>query len=133
MAGGRPTDYKPEYCDMVIEWLASGKLMYDFADKIGANIVTVHRWRKTNPEFCKAITEGEELKSYWGQKFVQEAVRDHTIQGVPFVMYCRNFLKLKTRDDNQDTEDLKKVIGDQVIKQFVLPRNNRDKALNEND
>lgn len=98
MPGGRPTKYKSEYCDMVVEWLAEGKLLYNFAKHINVGVVTLHDWRNAHEEFSKAIKKGEVLKQYIAEKYVENMVENNHINNVAFVMYCRNFLKLRTKD-----------------------------------
>ena len=116
---GRPTKYKPVYADMVTEWIADGNLMYEFADEIGVHISTIHNWKNSIPAFLEAIKLGEELTQYWAQKFVKDACHDNTIQSVPFIMYCRNFLKLKTKDDEikVDPEEIAPLDG-QPLEEF---------------
>lgn len=82
MAGGRPTAYKPEYCDLIIEHFdkepfttsfdeASGKTfrsaillptLTNFARSIGVARSTIYEWAKDNPEFSDAIKRAQELQ-----------------------------------------------------------------------
>lgn len=82
MAGGRPTAYKPEYCDLIIEHFdkepfttsfdeASGKTfrsaillptLTNFARTIGVARSTIYEWAKDNPEFSDAIKRAQELQ-----------------------------------------------------------------------
>jgi hypothetical protein len=125
----RKSDYKKQYDDQVIEWLAEGKTLYCFGKELGVGTSTLYDWKNNHASFSEAIKKGRELSKEWGMQFVADAVRDNTVQSVPFIMYCRNFLNLKTKDDNKQDSDmdaLKEAIGSQVIKQFILPKNGRD-------
>lgn len=107
MNKGRPTKYKQEYADQVRDWLANGKTLYAFGVEKGVGTRTLYEWRDSNPDFLQAIKDGRELAIEWGHQFVADAVRDNTIQSVPFIMYCRNFLKLKTKDDDTPAQQIK--------------------------
>ncbi len=55
MAGGRPTDYDPAYCERVVEFLADGYSLAAFAGEIGVARSTVYKWADEHPEFSDAI------------------------------------------------------------------------------
>lgn len=89
-AGGRPTKYKPDYCDSVIAYFtippqqtvyketyyANGQLkskepvvlanqfptIYGFASEIGVNKDTIYQWIKDHKEFSDAFTRAQELQ-----------------------------------------------------------------------
>ena len=54
MAGGRPSLYKPEYCQQVIDHMSKGLPFNSFAGVIGVCIDTLHEWVKTHEEFSFA-------------------------------------------------------------------------------
>jgi hypothetical protein len=58
-AGGRPTDYRPEYCEMVIEALASGVSLTAFAGMIRVSKDTVYEWMVRHSEFSDAVARGK--------------------------------------------------------------------------
>lgn len=82
MAGGRPTAYKPEYCDLIIAHFdkepfttnfdeASGKTyrsaillptLTNFARTIGVSRATIYNWAEEHPEFLDAIKRAQELQ-----------------------------------------------------------------------
>ena len=89
MAGGRPTKYKPEYCQQIIEYfsvdatreietaytnrkgeewskteLAANMLMFlsNFASKIGVCRDTLVEWCKVHPEFSAAYMRAKEMQ-----------------------------------------------------------------------
>ena len=54
--GGRPTDYRPEYCERVIEFGLDGKLPAQMASKLGVCKDTLHEWARVHAEFSDAFT-----------------------------------------------------------------------------
>ena len=54
MPGGRPTIYKPEYCQQLIEHMAQGLSFESFAGIIGTCTQTIYNWLDKHPEFLEA-------------------------------------------------------------------------------
>lgn len=54
MPAGRPTLYKPEYCQMVIDHMAKGNSFWSFAADINVHFDTLSEWTKAHPEFSEA-------------------------------------------------------------------------------
>jgi len=64
--GGRPSAYKPEYCEKAIEVLKRGFSKDAVAGHIGVTKKTLYNWMKTHKEFLHAIKEGEEYsRMFW--------------------------------------------------------------------
>jgi hypothetical protein len=51
---GRPTSYKPEYCQMLIDHQAGGGSYQGFAGVVGVCIKTLYEWERANPDFLHA-------------------------------------------------------------------------------
>ena len=51
---GRPTDYKPEYCQMLIDHMAQLNPYQTFGAIIGVSKTTLNAWEKEHPEFLAA-------------------------------------------------------------------------------
>ncbi len=51
---GRPSKYKTEYCEQLIEHMASGLSFESFAGVIEVNVDTLHEWAKVHEEFSDA-------------------------------------------------------------------------------
>lgn len=54
MGAGRPTDYKKEYCDLLIEHGKQGLSFESFAGVIGQCRSTLYVWTKEHKEFMDA-------------------------------------------------------------------------------
>lgn len=58
--GGRPTDYKPEYCEDIIGHMAKGFSLESYAGKIGTHRDTLYEWMKVHQEFSDSVRVGIE-------------------------------------------------------------------------
>ena len=58
---GRPTDYKPEYCQMLIDHMSNGGMIETFGPTIGVCRKTLYTWRIEQPEFLHAFNVGLDL------------------------------------------------------------------------
>lgn len=71
MAGGRPTDYKPEFCQIAIEFLDQGKSKIQLCRHLRIAKSTLFEWEQKYPEFSTAINKGisysESVWMDWGQ------------------------------------------------------------------
>jgi len=75
MAGGRPTLYKKEYCQMLIDHMAQGYSYATFAATINTHRDTLHEWEQKHPEFsdakkiaftkCQQWWETQAMKGMW--------------------------------------------------------------------
>ena len=61
-AGGRPTEYRPEYCELVIAEMAKGYSIGAFAGGINVTRKTVSNWMETYPEFFQAVSRGKAVR-----------------------------------------------------------------------
>ena len=55
MPGGRPTDYKPEYCKRVIAMGKRGKSPAQMASALGVARQTIDNWGEKHPKFLDAL------------------------------------------------------------------------------
>ena len=56
--GGRPTAYRPEFGEMIIEAMATGLSAAAAAAKIGISARSLFNWQKEHPEFLQSVQEG---------------------------------------------------------------------------
>jgi len=54
MPGGRPTDYRAEFCQMLVEHQADGGSYQGFGAVVNVSIQTLYVWEKKHPEFVDA-------------------------------------------------------------------------------
>ena len=52
---GRPTKYRPEYCQQVKDFMATGKSLTAYAGYIDVSRETVYEWERSIPAFSDAV------------------------------------------------------------------------------
>lgn len=60
MAGGRPTEYRPEYIEIAAGMCLAGATDQEIADEIGVSVTTIYNWRAKHPQFLAACRYGKE-------------------------------------------------------------------------
>lgn len=76
MAGGRPTDYDPAFCEDVIRLGRQGKSIEQIAYRLCVAVSTMYKWRDQYPEFSEALTIAKESEqAYW-----EDLADDHIIE-----------------------------------------------------
>jgi len=58
--GGRPTGFKPEFCEQATNLCLLGATDADLARFFGFDERTINRWKDSHPEFAEALREGKE-------------------------------------------------------------------------
>lgn len=74
MPAGRPTLYRPEYCERVIELGRDGLSRVQIAAEFDVAKSTLQEWEKQYPEFSVAITRAMTLSQAWWEKKGQECL-----------------------------------------------------------
>ena len=69
---GRPTDYRPEYCESVQEFGRMGKSIAWMAAELGVARSTIQLWEKEIPEFSSAMTQARLYSQQWWEDMGQE-------------------------------------------------------------
>ncbi len=67
-SAGRPTEYREEYCDLIIEHMASGLSMESFAGTLRVSRDSLYEWRKKHPRFSDSIKIGQDLSLLFWEK-----------------------------------------------------------------
>ena len=65
---GRPTDYKPEYCEMLIEHMSEGYSFESFGGVIEVSERVLYDWEKAHKEFLHSKEIGVQKSMVWWEK-----------------------------------------------------------------
>ena len=55
---GRPTSYRVEYCDRIIQLMAEGRSLDGCAALLGVHPDSLYEWQRVHPEFSVAVRAG---------------------------------------------------------------------------
>lgn len=89
---GRPTKYKPEYCDLVVEMLAEGASLTEFRAAVGGvTWQTLSNWKEAQPEFLEALQKAEAVgQAYWEKRLRTDLMFDNKINSPLVKLYFAN-------------------------------------------
>ena len=113
MPAGRPTLYRPEFCEKLIKHMAKGLSFESFAAECEVCFDTLYEWVKVYPEFSEAKKEGTALSMKWWESLLALASageRKHAnITGIIFALKNKFPAQYRDRvnieaDINIDTE-----------------------------
>lgn len=138
--GGRPTDYRPEYCEALIKWfeiepnreveiphykdgeitwndykIIANKLpkFHEFAKSIGIVHSTLLEWCDKNIEFSKAYTRAKELQKY----FLIENGLNGCYNPTFAIFVSKNITDMKDKTETQISGGLSlPITGMQILK-----------------
>lgn len=74
MPAGRPTGYKSEYCDKLIEHMRDGNSFETFAAVIEVSKPTLYVWADKYPAFLEAKRTGDALSEAWWEKQAKQGL-----------------------------------------------------------
>jgi transposase len=72
---GRPTKYRPEMCEQVIEWGREGKSRTWMAANLGIDRSTIDRWADAHDDFRAALSHAKALEQAWWEDEGQRGIR----------------------------------------------------------
>lgn len=128
---GRPTLYRPEYCDQLIEFMRKGNAFEAFATEIGTHRGTLYNWTKEHPDFLNAHSKGKDLCL----RFWQDVGFAGVTNQIPFFghmsygMIMRHLFKYEDKD-NQEGQDLQRKTFEDAMKKLE-EREAKKKLLGE--
>lgn len=70
---GRPTKYKPEFCDRVIELGSQGMGKCEIAAELDCAFHTFEAWQEEHPEFLQAVKAALRKSQAWWEARGREA------------------------------------------------------------
>ena len=71
---GRPSNYKPEYCEKIVEVMAQGYSLEAASAKLDIPIRCLYDWQAKHPEFSQATHEGRiKALAWWEERAMNTA------------------------------------------------------------
>lgn len=88
---GRPTKYRPEFCERVVALGAEGKSKAQMAAALGVSYDAWNEWEKRHPAFRHAIKVAERLSLAWWEDRGQRGVGEgKDFNAVAFIFQMKN-------------------------------------------
>jgi len=78
---GRPTDYRPEYDQRIIDVMSTGASLVEFVAEIGVTRETAYEWARVHPSFSDAFTRARELCQAWWERQGRTHLEDEFADG----------------------------------------------------
>ena len=92
-AMGRPTKYKKEMCETVIELMTEGASQFEVLAALGICEDTFYRWKKENKEFSESIKRGVQLSQAWWERKGRISLDDRQFNSSLWYMNMKNRFK----------------------------------------
>lgn len=102
MPAGRPTKYREEYCEAVVEHMKDGASLTSFAAEIGVCRATITLWMNDYPQFLAAATRGKAACAAWWERVARSNAQD----GKGNATLCVFGLKNMAADDWRDKQEI---------------------------
>lgn len=102
MAGGRPTKYKPEYCERVIDHMKDGASLTSFAAEIEVARSTINEWMGNYPEFSEAVKKGKAKCASWWERLGREGAQGGDVNPTLVIFGLKNM----AADDWRDKQEI---------------------------
>lgn len=101
---GRPTKYRPEYCQRVLDLGFEGNSKAQIAREIGVDRNTLDDWAKAHPEFSRALKMAKHLElAWWEDQGKAGLAMGRDFNAVAFIFQVKN----RFRDDYLEKVDVR--------------------------
>jgi hypothetical protein len=98
MPAGRPTIYDPEYCEQLVEHMATGASVASFAAEIDVARSTINLWAEAHPEFMEALSRGKAKCAAWWEKTGRAVASEGTGNASMVIFGLRNMADTDWQD-----------------------------------
>lgn len=71
---GRPSKYKPEYCERVVELAKEGKGWADYAAEFDVDRVSLYDWAAAHDEFSTALSRAKVFEQQWWEAAARQGM-----------------------------------------------------------
>jgi len=120
--GGRPSKYKPEYCEAIVAHMAEGASATSFAASIGVSRSTITEWASEHPEFSAAVTRGKTMCAAWWEKLARTNAMTGDGNATLTVFGLKNMAPDDWRE-KQEVEHSGGVTVTKIVREIVRPQN----------
>jgi hypothetical protein len=122
---GHPPDYKPEFCEMLIEHMRQGLSYESFAglDEVDVCIKTLYNWERQFPEFLQAKERAKPKSQLWWETTGKNNIISMPGVSLNATVYRMNMInrfgwKDKAEDDKKIQIGLENLSDDELDKKI---------------
>ena len=103
---GRPTKYKPEYDDLVLQEIGEkGLSIAQFARNLRVSRMSIYEWAEVHPSFSDALTRAKEWsEAHWEDRFVNEFMTDNKVNAPLVKLYYTNRFKWSDKGESESDD-----------------------------
>jgi transposase len=98
---GRPSKYHPNYCDEIINFMATGYSVTAFAGSILVSRSTVYKWADEHPDFSDALNIGQARSSVWWENCLQNTAMTGQGNATAAIFGLKNRVAYEWRDKRE--------------------------------
>lgn len=69
--------YDPKYCQEIVDFMAEGDSLTQFAASLGTHVQTLKNWAKKNIEFDDAVKTAQAVAEAWWEKTCKKVTMGH--------------------------------------------------------
>ena len=118
---GRPSKYKPEMCDTVIELMREGASLVEVYAALDIDDDTLYDWCKEDsprfkPEFSDAVKMGRRLSHAWWERHGRQQLDNKEFNSTLWYMNMRNRHGWKDRQETEHKGEVQLSIAEQIIR-----------------
>ena len=99
MAGGRPSSYKQEYCDQIVQYFKEGWSIEEICIELVICKQTFYNWCESNSEFLDSKKKGESFSQGWWMRQGRVNLENKDFSATLFYMNMKNRFGWKDRQD----------------------------------
>jgi len=103
---GRPTKYKSEMCDVVIELMREGASQDEVIGHLDISRETFYRWKEENKDFSDSIKRGVRLSQAWWEREGRTSLRDSKFNYTGWYMNMKNRFKWADKQEVKAQGDI---------------------------
>lgn len=110
---GRPTKYKEEYCQQLIDHMEQGLSYESFAGVVSVSKQTIYDWEKSNPDFLDAKKTGtEKCRLFWEKTGIGGlwGSKEANFNSAVWIFNMKNRFRWADKVEVSGTEDAKPIM-----------------------
>lgn len=100
---GRPTRYKKEFCDLLVEHMKSGLSFDTFGAEINCSTEILYEWCRLHPDFLHAKKVGQDFCRHFWEKLGRDEIINNNGRGLNSAVWVFNMKNRFMWTDRQET------------------------------